>query len=515
MVAAGASADFESRRRLVGARLGRYQVGPRLGSGGTASVYLARFTGAHDFERLVALKVVHDHLADEREFISQFLDEANLLVRLNHPNIVQVHELGREGHTLFLAIEYLDGQPLSRLITALAKQNRTLPPDIVALIGSAVAAGLGYAHQLTNDEGEPLGLVHRDVSPQNIFVTYDGKIKLIDFGIARAAGRIVQTTLGKIKGKFSYMAPEQVLGGDFDHRVDLFALGATLYEAAMGARLFSGEDDTETLHKLLFQEVPNPREQQPDFPEALAVVLQRALEPKPEARYSEAAAMAADLRSFLADREAATQRQLHQLMSSLFQHQRAERADALAELRSLDASTPVSFVDAGPLAAVGGGRKKSWSRIAGIALALAAVTALVLVLVSAARERPRSAASAAQPAQSRVTLDISLDPPVNARITVDGKPIQGTRATLKPSNTPVSVSVEAKGYRAARIRVIPDENRTLVVPLTKVTPTAKAAASGSDAPRASSPSAKPAPKPRGSKPRGRSKPGSLVTEYPF
>ena len=225
-------------------------------------MYLARL--ADNPEQLVALKVVHEHLADEKEFIHQFLDEANLLLRLNHPNIVSVHELGREEQTLFLAIEYLDGEPLSRLYSALRRRNQRLEPDLIAWIGARVAEGLDYAHRLTDEQGQPMDLVHRDISPQNVFLTMDGRVKLIDFGIARAAGRIAQTTIGKIKGKFSYMAPEQVLSSEFDHRVDLFALGATLYEGAVGSRLFAGSDETDTLHKLLFEEVPDPRTQVPD-----------------------------------------------------------------------------------------------------------------------------------------------------------------------------------------------------------------------------------------------------------
>lgn len=300
MTSGAPGTDFTSRLTVAGTRLGRYVVGPRIGSGGTASVYLARL--ADNPEQLVALKVVHEHLADEKEFIHQFLDEANLLLRLNHPNIVSVHELGREEQTLFLAIEYLDGEPLSRLYSALRRRNQRLEPDLIAWIGARVAEGLDYAHRLTDEQGQPMDLVHRDISPQNVFLTMDGRVKLIDFGIARAAGRIAQTTIGKIKGKFSYMAPEQVLSSEFDHRVDLFALGATLYEGAVGSRLFAGSDETDTLHKLLFEEVPDPRTQVPDFPDELARILGRALESKPEERYATGHEMARDLEAFLATR---------------------------------------------------------------------------------------------------------------------------------------------------------------------------------------------------------------------
>ncbi|MCB9582399.1 MAG: protein kinase [Polyangiaceae bacterium] len=456
-------------------------------------MYLARL--ADNPEQLVALKVVHEHLADEKEFIHQFLDEANLLLRLNHPNIVSVHELGREEQTLFLAIEYLDGEPLSRLYSALRRRNQRLEPDLIAWIGARVAEGLDYAHRLTDEQGQPMDLVHRDISPQNVFLTMDGRVKLIDFGIARAAGRIAQTTIGKIKGKFSYMAPEQVLSSEFDHRVDLFALGATLYEGAVGSRLFAGSDETDTLHKLLFEEVPDPRTQVPDFPDELARILGRALESKPEERYATGHEMARDLEAFLATRSVTdAPARLSQLLVSLFAEDRQRRTESIRVLKeaTVERNSGVTLAPPAP-------RRWPW---------LVAAAAVVLVgagIALSTRSTPKltTPSASAAPVATTVTFEVTLDPPVEARIVVAGKPVTGTpaRATLPKSDAPVTVSVNAEGYRPAKLSLPADRDRALMVPLAKVAPPPSAAPTTSERPKHGG------PKPKSS--------DSLVTDYPF
>lgn len=477
--AADVDRSFDAARRLAGARLGRYLVGPRLGAGGTASVYLARLTGPHNFERLVALKVVHEHLAEEREFISQFLDEANLLVRLSHPNIVQVHELGREGHTLFLAIEYLDGQPLSKLMSALARAGERLAPELVAYVGARVADGLDFAHALRDEEGNPVGLVHRDVSPQNVFITYDGQVKLIDFGIARAAGRIAQTTVGKIKGKFSYMAPEQVLGSNFDHRVDLFALGATLYEAAVGSRLFAGTDDTETLHKLLFEPVPDVRTRVRDFPQRLAEILGHSLEAEPDRRFATGSEMARELDAFIDESGASgAKARLSELMKRLFAAERAKQAASIEELRASehsDASVALSSDTTTPTLKPPKRRLWPWLAVGGVALAAAAVA--IGAQSGPTDPQPATSAPSAAPVPSTVALDLSLEPDVDATIEVDGKAIEGKRAVLPRSDRSVTVKVQADGYEARTLELTPDRDRAMLVSLVKKAPTPPPSAS--------------------------------------
>lgn len=327
---------FDTQRRLVGLRLGQYVLGPRLGAGGTASVYLARKASDQGDERLVGLKIIHDHLLEEGDFVRMFIDEANLVRRMSHPNVVEVFEFGQEGESLYLAMEYLHGQPLSRLFERLVEQQQRMPFDLVMWIGARVADGLSHAHRLTDENGKPLDVIHRDVSPQNVFVTYDGQVKLIDFGIAKAAGRLAKTTLGRIKGKFSYMAPEQVLGNDFDQRADLFALGATLYELTVGVRLFAGDDQTDTLQKLLFEKIPDPAEQAPDVPPELSAIIRHALAAEPQDRYESADRIARDLDTLLATRGMTNgQPALARLMTTSFAQEMRDRTKSIQQLRGV------------------------------------------------------------------------------------------------------------------------------------------------------------------------------------
>jgi eukaryotic-like serine/threonine-protein kinase len=512
--AAEVATEFDARRRLTGAALGRYQVGPRIGAGGSAAVYLGRLVGAPVGQELVALKVVHDHLSEETEFISQFVDEANLLVRLSHPSIVRVLELGRHGETMFLAMEYLHGLPLSKLVSTLGRRGERLPAVVVAWLGARIAEGLGYAHALCDENGRSLGVVHRDVSPQNVFVTYDGRVKLIDFGIARAEGRILQTTLGRLKGKFSYMAPEQVLGRDFDHRADLFALGATLYEAAIGARLFAGVDQSETLQKLLFDEIPDPAERVPDFPAELTRVLLKALANEPDTRYQTGAELARDLDAFVAASGAVSPaRQLAELLALRFGEDRAGQDLEIRELRAA-ALPDVHLSEPNWTGHVSGThtipakrRRPLWAFLVG-GLALAGLIVGALVLVRAGPKPPAPPPVVVSP---DVTLEISTQPDSKATVRVDGTEVQGrpARITKRRGDRPLAIEVQAEGYEVARLSVTPDHDQSIVVPLTKQRPPAPVAtASGA-------PSASAMRPPRGAPPVRRKGKDPLVTKYPF
>jgi len=517
--------SFDAQRRMVGRRLGRYHVGPRIGVGGSAAVYLARLTGPMSFERMVALKVVHEHLSEENEFISQFLDEANLLVRLAHPNIVQVYELGREGETLFLAMEYLHGQPLSKLTSVLSRRGQRLPAHIVAWIGARVAEGLAYAHRLADDDGHPLGLVHRDVSPQNAFVNYDGAVKLIDFGIARAKGRIAQTTLGRIKGKFSYMAPEQVLGRDFDHRADIFALGATLYEAAVGARLFAGVDESETLHKLLFEEVPDPAARVKDFPAELGRILRRSLAGNADERYPDADELARDLDAFVKSvGEHDIRQELVGILARLFESERAEQDRAIETLRAeaIEVALPSARPSLDSIDALSGSRpvtppKKrvpTWAYAAGGFAAVAVVGVLVAALRgSSAAPQPSTSASAA-PIASMVSVEVVVQPDVPATITLDGTRLEGkpARITRPKAARAAQIEVQANGYQPSKLSIVLDRDRSVVIPLAEVAPPPPPSAS---APPKKDPKAKSGPLPTSRPPKGKGKGDPLVTDYPF
>ena len=397
---AGAGTELKWHKRLSGTKIGRYRLGARLGIGGAASVYLGRLVGPHQFERLVALKLVHEHLTEQPAFVGMLLDEANLAARLSHPNIVHVYELGRDRDTLFLAMEYLMGQPLARLYSGLGDGGRRLPYDVLAWIGARAAEGLHHAHELCDDAGRRVGLVHRDVSPENLLVTYEGHVKLIDFGIARAVGRLTTTGFGTIKGKYRYMAPEQALGRDFDHRVDLFALGATLYEGALGRPVFLGKDDSDTLLRLLSGPAPDPRSLIPDFPAALAAVILRSMAVEPAERYPTAAELAQDLDAFVAASGRVNQRQLlGGFMGELFDAERAAAGRAIAELRAMDGGGG-DGVDQHQSTIAPPRRKRSWRAPLLVVLPLIALGIFAIELARPAADRAR-ARGRAEPRSAR------------------------------------------------------------------------------------------------------------------
>jgi serine/threonine protein kinase len=277
---------------------------------------------------------VHEHLLTDREFIAMFLDEANLACRLQHPNIVHCYELCQDEEHLYLAMEYLQGQPLSRVYQRAREWRQPLAYGLVAWIGARAADALGYAHDLRDDSGNPFGLVHRDVSPDNLFITYDGQVKLLDFGIARAAGRRSQTNLGQLKGKFRYMAPEYAMGLEFDGSLDVFALGATLYEAALGMPAFGGDEQV-ALRKIIAGELADPREVRPDFPAPFWKVLQQALAVRPEARLGPASQLARALDGVAGLTSAQGRALLTSAMQRLFPDEMGAEASDIAELRRL------------------------------------------------------------------------------------------------------------------------------------------------------------------------------------
>ncbi|MEM9696613.1 MAG: serine/threonine-protein kinase, partial [Myxococcota bacterium] len=231
---------------------GKYRPVAELGQGGMADVILALSQGPIGFNKLVVIKRLRSHLADDPEFVGMLIDEARLAARLNHPNIVHTNEVGEIDGTFFIAMEYLEGQPLHR-IKRRAKRHESLDISLAMelQILADVLAGLHYAHELTDYDGTALQVVHRDVTPSNIFLTYDGVSKVLDFGIAKASGRTTETKTGVVKGKMTYMPPEQALGLEIDRRADIYSVGVMLWEAATGRRMWKGVDDVVILGKLI------------------------------------------------------------------------------------------------------------------------------------------------------------------------------------------------------------------------------------------------------------------------
>ncbi|MGE3630548.1 MAG: serine/threonine protein kinase [Sandaracinaceae bacterium] len=273
---------------LTGRKLGRYEVLLMLASGGMANVYVARAQGVAGFERLVAIKVLHPHIAHDEEFISMFLDEARLAARLRNPNAVGTLDISDTvGDGYYLVMEYVEGDHFGNLMRAAARGGERLPTPIVARIVMDGLTGLMAAHTLTDATGQPLDLVHRDISPHNLLVGTDGIARITDFGIAKAQVRLSSTRDGQFKGKLSYMAPDQAASGDADQRSDLFSMGIVLWEALTGRRLFRGENNADVLNKILNPEVPPPSAFAPELAPFDAVTA-RALAKDPPDRFQNA-----------------------------------------------------------------------------------------------------------------------------------------------------------------------------------------------------------------------------------
>ena len=263
-------------------------LGSRLARGGMAEIYLATALGPEGFAKPVVLKRLHPHLAERPELVSMFLDEARLAAQLHHPNIVQIYDLGREGADHFLCMEYLAGEDLASIVGQANALGTPLPWEVVAKIASGAADGLHFAHRFRGLNGDDIEVVHGDVTPSNLVVTYVGEVKVVDFGIARTAGAIEKALPGVIKGKLSYLAPEQLSGGPIDRRADVFALGVVMHELLTGARLFKRETDAATVEALTRGKIPDPRDLRADVPSKLAAAVMKALKRDPAKRFQSA-----------------------------------------------------------------------------------------------------------------------------------------------------------------------------------------------------------------------------------
>jgi serine/threonine protein kinase len=298
-------------------RLGRFQIIGRLATGGMAEVYLALSGELPGYRTLLVVKRILPHLASNRQFIGMFLDEARLAALLDHPNVVRIIEVGHDGEEYFLAMELVQGKPLSAVLRKATRERRPPSPALAAYVIAQAANGLGYAHALTDGDGRPLGVVHRDVSPQNVLLSFEGAVKLIDFGVARAFGRVAHTSPGGLKGKIEYMSPEQASAEEVDHRADVFALGVVLWEVLTGRRLYRRETELATMRAILDDPIPRPSEVA-DVPPELDAVVMRALRKRRDARFASAHEMAQALERFAFSHEGFSPLQVASYMKGLF-----------------------------------------------------------------------------------------------------------------------------------------------------------------------------------------------------
>jgi serine/threonine-protein kinase len=305
-----------------------YTLMREIARGGMAEIWLARQSGPVKLERPVVIKRIIASSAEEPAFVEMFLDEARIVSQLSHPNIVQVFELGEHEGSYFIVMEYVPGQNLARVVRAVVKDGGSFSIALAVKLIALAADGLGYAHTRKGLDGKPLEIVHRDVSPQNIIITYDGHLKVLDFGIAKAAGRLTRTKTGLVKGKLAYMAPEQALGESISAAADVFALGVMLFELVTGTRLYGSDAGELEIYKQIATQAPMPtaRSRKPEVPDDLDRLIAKAMSPHAGLRFADGREMHLALESWLKARsDAPTVADLEELMLALF----GERVDEL------------------------------------------------------------------------------------------------------------------------------------------------------------------------------------------
>jgi serine/threonine protein kinase len=514
--------------------MGKYVPLARLGDGGMADVFLAVARGPAGFNKLAVIKRLRN--AEDLSHVQMFLDEARLSARLNHPNIVQTYEVGETAGKFFMAMEYLEGQSLHTLLAWLGRRTDGLGETVAAFVAEQVLRGLHYAHELADYDGTPLGIVHRDVSPQNVFITYRGEVKLLDFGIAKAAVNMTHTETGVLKGKIRYMAPEQVAEKSFDRRVDIFALGIVLWEMLARRRLFEG-DSISVLNKIHREDAPSVRAFRPGVSLELEAIVGRALQRDPAARYPSAEEMRVDIEQFLKNRhdaetDAALARTLSEAFATTREETRVRINSFLAMLPSAIADAPSasgltrSAEDLPVLLSDGSGPKMTGSGsslspiptaspfpflpletsarrrwIVPLTFAAGLLTAAAAVAGGALRSRSAAATApvgaAAVPAAAHVQIGTT---PAGAVVEWGGRPLGTTPlGFVLPAGTQ-SLSIALAGYETESIvlEVLPgaEIDRAFGLRAKAVAP-----APGADAPPGSPAAASPGPAGHGPRPR--------------
>lgn len=406
-------------------KIGRYELLSKLATGGMGEIFLARLAGEGGFEKLIVLKRLLPELVASEHFVAMFLDEARIAAKLSHPNVCEVYELGNVDGQYFIAMQYLEGVPFTE---AMRREDAGDEDEFLSLVASALqqaCEGLHHAHELTGADGELLQVVHRDVSPSNLFVTTDGQTKVLDFGIAKARGATSQTEQGMIKGKYAYMSPEQVRGEQLDQRSDVFALGIVLFEAITGTRLFKRDSDYLVAKAILEEPIPRADAVRSTVPEALADVTARALARDRDERVASArelgAAVAAAVEPMpTVEVGAVVRRRFAGELSS--KRAEYEAASALAEAATLPREAPTRYI----------GPPRTAARRRGIAVALFGLVAVAAVAaVWTMRAGDATPAKSPPVARPSIAADAGTRPVVTA-ITFDASPPPTADATAAP-----------------------------------------------------------------------------------
>jgi serine/threonine protein kinase len=361
-------------------RFGKYLLLKEVARGGMARLYWAKITGAQGFRKLIAIKCLLSDLAAEKELVSSFIDEAHLAALLTHQNIVQINDFGQEKETYFIAMEYLFGRDIRHIFEKSREMGKPLSVEYALSITSKICSGLDYAHRLKDLQGEPLHIIHRDISPQNIIVTYEGDVKIVDFGIAKAASQSNLTQTGMIKGKVAYMSPEQAAGKKIDHRSDIFSTGVLLYEMVTNKRMFTG-DTFQILAQVREAKIPWPETMKSDLPGKVCDILERSLTKKPENRYQSCSEILADIEACMNELSMRpTTQGLAQYMQDLFQEEIAQESQAMREALAIDVKDEEDTIPPEPKPVQTTPGPRPWRRYGGV-VALLAVVCLFFAFV--------------------------------------------------------------------------------------------------------------------------------------
>jgi serine/threonine-protein kinase len=483
-------------------RLGRYILVDRLGAGGMAEVFRALVLGPEQFQRVVVVKRILAQFAAKPAFVQMFIDEARLCGRLSHPNIIQVYEFGTQDRQYFITMEYADGRSLGHILQRLHDRRERLPPVIAAEILRQVCRGVAYAHGLCAEDGKPLQIIHRDLSPANLLVGYNGAVKVLDFGIARMENRFRSgvTDPGQVKGKSAYLAPEQITRAAVDHRADLFTLGIVMHEMLTGQRLFRAGTSSEDIQRVRAMPIAPPSRINPAVPVRLDAIVMRALRRQPEERYQNATDLADALESFLLEHRVSSQ-ELPAFMRALYGseigrdqiHISREQIQALAAVPGPTSPQPPPPAPVAAISATPSGEPaievdareepaRSFPRMRALLLAGGmALAGLAIAFgprlsrtgwgmpatpppLAAIRARPAPPPSAAAPAPATVTIAVASQPPGALVYDESGAALGQTPLNLVRPRGEQSIRLRLRkpSYLEGELEVVPDADKPAV-----------------------------------------------------
>ena len=459
---------------------GRYFLIDKIAVGGMAEVFKAKSFSHGGFEKLLVIKRILQNLSDNEEFVEMFIDEAKISVELQHPNIVQIYDFGRIAENYFIAMECVEGKDIKGILRKLAERRVMLPMEYAVYIAHEMCKGLDYAHKRTDMQGTPLGIIHRDVSPSNILVSYSGEVKVADFGIAKAQISAYNTEGGVLKGKFEYMSPEQARGETLNHQADLFATGIILHEMLTGRRLFKSESDIRTLERIKAVDVPPPSQLNPGIPKRLDDIVMKTLTADTATRFRDARDLQTALLEFMYPATPdLTRENLGHFMTELFSQEIREERDRLEvgtrAASELQKQAPEIELDLDWEESPGSGqtmyphpappsKAPTWFA-AGAAVLLGGI-AVWLALRAPTQEVVERVVEI--PAVLPATVQVNVKPTVDSTVTIDGKPISPSADLIQSEVIPdrsFELTVSAPGYLPFSSKYTVASGERLVLPV--------------------------------------------------